>query len=267
MRSVHTFNLNLESQAWHNMEDIAYHYPKASRLLALPIAISIFTQHIILPPVSCIEEITLTIKSIKAYRLEQNPLLLPEKGSAISKHFACSLTWIVLTPLSPLFGIARAIFFLVSVALIPFVTAKLKAADADFHLLLEEKSYKNLPLYANDKDIHYANEVEFARTIFKRFGQQITETINDVELKNLHFLDENSSKERIINEIALKTLKLGQARHDYTKKQQELENSTEDNKKNYEIQILKLNETWKQFQRQLIEASEAEANTLVFTAV
>lgn len=247
---IHRFN----QQVWQGVEKAAYHHPHASRLLAFPIAMVNLIKSIFIP-LKAVEEIVLAAKSIKAYKTEQNPNLAPLKQEAMMERIAHAIICIGLTPFSPLVGIIAAVRGFVKVGFSPFKTAKINAALHNFFLFS-----KNEARYSEIKNATtFANETAFARTVLNRFTDRVSKARNHEELKNLHFLDEENSKTQLINEVALKALKLQEAKRTYQRYRSVNPLS--------ERTIQGLNKSWKDFQNQLIKATEEETSRLTFAPV
>lgn len=264
MPSVNHFIRNLDSQIWHGMENIASNHPNASRLLALPISIGTFIRDTLTTPAKCIEEVVLTIKSVKAYRAEQNPKMLFWRRNDIEWHSFHAVKYMIMTPFSPLVGIVDAIISLVKVGISPFKTAKINAAKQDFSSFIEESHYIEMKSYSNGKLVDFADKVEFAKATLNRFKKQVLMAPNHEEVKNLHFLDNEVFKRQIIDEVALKYLKFREARNVYTDTYMQVHQTHRENERALKNQIIKLNKAWKEFQHLLIQTSYTEASTMVF---
>lgn len=254
---------DLDSKVWHGVEKIACAHPNASRVLALPIAIGTLIRDTLATPAKCVEEIASTIKSIKAYRAEQNPKEFFYKRNEIEWHSLHAVKYLVMTPFSPLVGLVDAIVSFVLFGSSPFKRAKINAAKQDFDSFLEEKNYSASKSYINHELIDFANEVEFAKAAWNRFKQQVLKARNHEEVKNLHFLDNSMSKKQLINEVALKKEKFNEVFKVYLKKRMELNVTYQDNQKAQEVQDAKLKQFWKEFQHQLIQATYAQVSTTV----
>jgi hypothetical protein len=264
MSSIDRFVRNLNSQLWHGMENIAFNQPKVARLLALPISIGTFIRDTLAIPAKCVEEIVLTVKSIKAYRAEENPQEFFSKRTDIARHSWHAIKYMSMVPFSPLLGIVEAIVALVFVGVCPLKTAKIWAAKQDFFSFLEEKDYRDKKLYDyTDELIVFANEVEFAKVAWDRFGGKVCKARSNNELKNLHFLDTKESKNEIINELNLKKSKLKEGLDRYAANYRKVVDQHRV-KKDINNQITKLNAAWKQFQHRLIQASCKETNEMQF---
>jgi hypothetical protein len=131
----------LDSKVWHRVEEIACSHPNASRVLALPIAIGTLIRDTLATPAKCVEEMVSTIKSIKAYRAEQDPKQFFYKWNDVEWHSLRVVKYLVMTPFSPLVGLVDAIVSFVLFGASPFKRAKVNAAKQDFDSFLEDRSY------------------------------------------------------------------------------------------------------------------------------
>jgi hypothetical protein len=191
----------LDSRVWHGVEKMASEYPNASRLLAIPVAIGTLIRDTIAVPARGVEEFYFFLKSITADVPGQSPQMRLKHSNDADCYAICAFTCAVATPFSPLIGIIDAIVSFVKVALFPLKTAKINAAQRDFEFFLTEMNY------SDTCGENFANQVEFAKEEFSRFNKRIASAASHEEIKNLHFLDEENSKQIIIQDIGFKEVK------------------------------------------------------------
>lgn len=245
MQPVDTFIRQLDQKVWHVVENIACRYPQASRLLAFPLAMGTFVRDTLAVPAKCLEEIVLIVKSFQAYRAEQNLNHMWVHKTDMQWHAVHTIKYLVLIPFSPLIGIVDAIISLFKLMRSPLKTAKINAAKQDFSLFLEEQKQYN------------EYEVDFAKWAWNRFKQQVQQA-HDEDVKNLHFLDTETSKKQFISEIAFKWRKFQEAEEIYEQKLPELKKIPGD------PAISRLKQTWQEFKTKLALSSHTEAKTIQF---
>ncbi len=251
---------------WQKMEKIACNHPIPSRFLALPLALECFVRDICIAPPTIIETLPLAAKSIKVYQREKTP----ENREIMEEHIIGSIVAGMLIPLSPLVGLIEAIAAFVNVIFRPFKTAKKFIATTDFNFFVNEKNYQNKRLYIDNRLIDFANEFRFAESSLHRFYQRLKRARTHPEIANIHFLDEENSKQQIINEIVQKNIKFLEAKEIYNAKQADL---LQDNARVFPLDLnmdvfkaqeKRLKKVWHEFQHKLINATDEEVAAIVF---
>lgn len=260
MRYVDNCILRLNHEAWKGVEKIASSYPNASRLLALPIAIGIVARDILAAPAVLIEESCLIMKSIKEYRECENPNHFAFRRIEVQNHALFAAGNLLYIPISPLFALIKAVKVFVKVAKTPFKTAKIAASSCEYELFLPGQNYDNTRSGSNNEWITFANETEFAKAALERFITQVSQANSHEAVQNLHFLDAEVTRNQFIEEVAFKSIKWREALRSYHHIYRALTNGDG----NFADQTQRLNTAWKEFQQQLIKATQEEAAPMLF---
>lgn len=266
MTSVTKFEHSIDRKVWAWTERVAYDYPNASRLLAIPISIGGFLKDSLSPPARFIEEAIRTGVSIRKYIGEEDEKLKAEQSNAIQNHVFNAVTHLIATPFTPLLAAIKAIIIFVKMILFPYYVAKTVNAALDLTDLYNKKKFKNESECINGELIHFANETLFAESALNRFKDK-TKSITNAEIHELHFLDTKEAEKELLNEIELKKNIFQRFSKIYLEKRKEqlalLQAQTIDQETHGKKEA-KLTKAWIKFQNKLIKADGVRANTLVF---
>jgi hypothetical protein len=256
--AVDNFVHKMDCNAWHSIEKFSYKHPVMARMSSVPLALAVFVKTIVAAPAKFIEECVLIGKSIRAYKVEKEQKLYSMRKRNILIHSASALKNAASTVMSPLNGAIKAILIFAKMVFMPLKTAKMKAANNEFRLLLKEKKYVSRKTIEDGRLIDFASEKEFASAAIHQFKKQISAAKTSEQMFNIHFINDEDSKAQLIADIALKKQKFQRGRAIYEGLVAS-ENDVSDEQK------AKWLAEWQDFQKHLISATHEDAPKMVFT--
>ncbi|MBA2369709.1 MAG: hypothetical protein H0V82_11895 [Candidatus Protochlamydia sp.] len=217
-----------DSKMWLDVENKAISHPQTSRLCALPIAIVTLVRDTLANPARCGEEIVLTLKSLTAFKIDS--------------HILYAVKYAILTPFSPFIGVVDAIISFIKVFISPLRTARINCAKQDFETLKEQDNIRSFM------------DLQFADAIFERFEKQVSSAPNVPAVQSNNFLRDDISKAKLIEEIALKNIRLNEADRIKNDKFNEIKNNFHlwHNGLRSLFNFVKLEVTWEMFKTELI---------------
>lgn len=248
MTAVNSFMNEINLETWHFVKDLAFDYPNGSRFLAFPIALATFGRDILVPIAQCIEELMLTAKSIRAYMIEKDPKMHVHKKNVFKHHSFEACKYAIIILFSPLIALIDAIYSCVMMGAYPLKTTKINAAKESLGFLIKYTRYILI-------------EVNFAKSAFNHFKQQVEAAKSQEELKILCFLEGESSVTQVMDDIFTKKNIYDTEREVYDHKSSEINNKGNDQRKEL---YATLDREWQSFEHQLIKATAIEALTMKF---
>jgi hypothetical protein len=268
MTTVSNFIRDVDSYVWHSMENFSIKHPTIAKLSSIPLALATFVRDTVATPAKFIEEGFLIGKSITAYKIEKDQRLFLWRGRNIWNHSLYALGYACWVPFSPLLGVIDAIVTLAKMTLAPLRTAKMNAAKKEFQELLDEKHYVCTMRYENGELVDFADEMEFANAAFDRFKEQIAAAQTSEQLSNVHFINDDTAKAQLIEEIDLKKQKFQEGHAMYENlvaHQYDIPLPPGCENEIHEATQAERLIVWREFQNRLIYAAKEEVAKIFFT--
>lgn len=257
MTPTNQFFRSLDKNVWLRVEKMAYKHPNKSKLLAIPLAIGTYFRDVVRNPLLCCEAIILSGISFRDYL--SKPTLLNHQRFA--SHSGNIFSHAFKIPFSFLIGTIDAIVTFVKVLFFPYKYAKINAAKQDLSNFIEEQKYTSKEYLIDKTIVSFVDEKKFVAVAFNRFTKAVMDSPTTQAVSQHHFIDRESDKIELINEISLKQRKFEESAVTYHDRYKTL--SITHTPESEELK-LRLNELWKKFQTILILATKEEAANMIF---